>query len=161
MTSVDLHLQIECSEPSCVIDQKQLHHTALTTLGFFEPDDYELSIVIVDSDQSQLLNRTYRQKDKPTNVLSFVSDLPDEIVQALDHTPLGDLVICLPVVLQEAQAQQKSVQAHLSHLVVHGILHLLGYDHELGEQEANEMEQLEIEILSKLGIENPYRDDEF
>lgn len=161
MTSVDLYVQIECSEPSCVIDQKQLHHTALTTLGFFEPDDYELSIVIVDSDQSQLLNRTYRQKDKPTNVLSFVSDLPDEIVQALDHTPLGDLVICLPVVLQEAQAQQKSVQAHLSHLVVHGILHLLGYDHELGEQEANEMEQLEIEILSKLGIENPYRDDEF
>lgn len=161
MTSVDLHLQIEHTEPSCVIDQKQLHHTALTTLGFFEPDDYALSIVIVDNAQSQLLNHTYRQKDKPTNVLSFVSDLPDNIVQALDHTPLGDLVICLPVVLQEAQAQQKSVQAHLSHLVVHGILHLLGYDHELGEQEANEMEQLEIEILSKLGIENPYRDDEF
>ncbi len=74
----------------------------------------------------------------------------------MEQYPLGDLVICIPVVFTEAEQQQKSATAHFTHLVAHGVLHLLGYDHELSDEDAEEMECLEIEILAKLGIDNPY-----
>ncbi|MDO4426694.1 MAG: rRNA maturation RNase YbeY [Moraxella sp.] len=158
---LDLYLEQSYTDDRLPLDEQYLQKVGEVALSLFEPQPYELSIVCVDRDESQTLNFTYRQKDKPTNVLSFPSELPDEILGELDAVPLGDLVICVPVVLDESDTQGKTPLDHFTHLVVHGILHLLGYDHELGEDEANEMESLEIEILNKLGIDNPYKDDEY
>jgi probable rRNA maturation factor len=105
--------------------------------------------------RSHRLNLEYRGKDKSTNVLSFPSDIPEEVLPLLDARPLGDLVICIPVVLQAIE-QDKTAHDHFMHMLVHGTLHLLGYDHELSDEDAEEMEALEIEILAKLGLENPY-----
>lgn len=156
---VSLYFEQNFCHPQLVLNQEQLTAIACHVLSFFPKNAYELSVVCVDSQESQTLNRTYRQKDKPTNVLSFVPDIEPFVLQSLDCVPLGDLVICVPVVLQEAQEQQKMPLAHFSHLMVHGILHLLGYDHETGEEQAQQMEQLEINILQGLGINNPYQDD--
>ncbi len=112
----------------------------------------ELTIRIVDTEESQALNLQFRGKDKPTNVLSFPFD--DSQIQ-LDIPLLGDLVICAAVVNQEAVEQKKPVEAHWAHLVIHGCLHLLGYDHQQ-EDEAALMEQKEIELLQQLGYDNPY-----
>lgn len=111
----------------------------------------EVCIKIVSSEESHTLNSTYRHKDKPTNVLSFPADLPDFV----ESPQLGDLAICLDVVIVEARQQGKTVEDHLAHLSVHGVLHLLGYDH-VEESQAEQMEQLEVEILAQLGIDNPY-----
>ncbi len=117
--------------------------------------DWLISISVVSAQESRTLNHQYRGKDKPTNVLSFPSDLPPDIpVQQL-----GDLVICAPVVVAEAQEQGKPLDAHWAHLVVHGTLHLLGYDHE-EDAEAEAMEALETQILLGLGFANPYPDEE-
>lgn len=118
-------------------------------------DDGEASIVIriVDEPESRRLNRDYRGKDKPTNVLSFPFDPPPGVPEA--H--LGDLVICAPVVFAEAQQQQKTPEAHWAHMVVHGTLHLQGYDHQ-NSVEAEEMESLERRILASLGYPDPYGD---
>lgn len=114
-------------------------------------DEAELSVRIVDADESQELNAQYRHQDKPTNVLSFPADLPPELELPL----LGDLVICAPVVAREAAEQQKTLAAHWAHMVVHGTLHLLGYDH-IEDDEAEMMEQLETDILLDLGFPAPY-----
>lgn len=114
----------------------------------------EVTVRIVGAAESRRLNRDWRGKDKPTNVLSFPAG------EVLDPTavrhPLGDLVICAPVVMREAKAQQKPPQAHWAHLVVHGVLHLLGYDHE-NERDATVMEARETAILRHFGIADPYR----
>lgn len=117
------------------------------------PDDErkELTIRFVDNSESQALNRDYRGKDKPTNVLSF----PFENPPGIDLPLLGDLIICHAVVAQEACEQQKSLTHHYAHMVIHGTLHLMGYDH-IDEQEAEEMEQLERELLATLDIPDPY-----
>jgi probable rRNA maturation factor len=117
----------------------------------YKADSAELTIRVVDEAESQQLNSSYRQKDKPTNVLSFPFEVPDGIESDL----LGDLVVCYQVVQQEAQQQKKSINDHWLHMVVHGVLHLLGFDH-LDDTEAEEMESLEIEVLEKLQIKNPY-----
>lgn len=112
----------------------------------------ELVIRVVDEAESAALNRTYRGKDRPTNVLSFPFDAPPPVESAL----LGDLVICAPVVQREARAQGKPLEAHWAHMVVHGVLHLLGHEHQ-NDVQAAEMESLEVGILGTLGFRDPYQ----
>ena len=114
----------------------------------------QVSIRIVNEDESQSLNKTYRGKDKPTNVLSFPMDVPEQ----LNIPMLGDLVICAPVVEREARQQHKSSTEHWAHMVIHGMLHLQGYDH-VSEEQATEMESLEINLLQQLGFANPYESE--
>ncbi len=114
---------------------------------------FEVTLRIVDIVESRQLNLDYRNKDKPTNVLSFPFDAPEHIEIAF----LGDLVVCAAVVEQEAKEQNKLVINHWTHLCVHGLLHLLGYDH-IDETEAQEMEDIETAILAKLNIDDPYQD---
>ena len=118
-------------------------------------EDCELSIRLVDSDESAELNVNYRGKDKPTNVLSF----PFESPVPMEPVLLGDLVICVPVVEKEAKEQGKKLENHWAHLVVHGCLHLLGYDH-IEDEEAALMESLEIKLLQSLNIDDPYQEQE-
>ena len=112
----------------------------------------EQTIRIVDESESQQLNKTYRAQYKPTNVLSF----PSDDSSYLDYVHLGDLVICAPIVDQESQQQKKPLLAHWAHMVVHGMLHLQGFDH-IEDEDALKMEALEIEILAELGHTNPYQ----
>ena len=118
--------------------------------------DSELTIRLVDEAEGRELNRTWRGKDYATNVLSFPADVPDEL---LDIPLLGDLVICVPVVEREAVEQGKTLEAHWAHLVIHGCLHLLGYDH-IDDEEAEEMESLERILLAELGHPDPYAGDD-
>jgi len=115
-----------------------------------------VSVRFVDVDEGRALNRDYRHKDYATNVLSFVYDSEPMVGFALPAV-VGDLVICVPVVLREAQEQGKAVEAHFAHLIVHGMLHLQGYDHETGARDARRMEAREREILAGLGYPDPYR----
>ncbi len=118
-----------------------------------------LVIRIVEPQESRRLNRDYRGRDKPTNVLSFPFERPPGLPQGtlldLPFEPIGDLVICAPVVESEAVDQGKALSAHWAHMVVHGVLHLLGHDH-LSEPEAEQMEDLERQILARLGFPDPY-----
>ena len=133
------------------INEESLIDTLQQVINDLGKGESELLIRMVDKNEIQNLNKTYRHQDKPTNVLSFPSDLPIEI----DEEILGDVVICLEVVKQEAQDQQKTFLDHLTHMAVHGTLHLLGYDH-IEDDQAKTMESLEMEILDRLQIKNPY-----
>lgn len=113
--------------------------------------DAELVIRIVDEQESAELNQQYRHKQGPTNILSFPIELPDGVELDL----LGDLVVCAPVLEREALQQHKGLSDHWAHIIVHGVLHLLGYDH-IEDSDAEQMEALEIAILNKLNIKNPY-----
>jgi probable rRNA maturation factor len=120
-------------------------------------DQAELTIHIVDAAESTQLNQTYRHKSGPTNVLSFPfqTDIPQ-----IKFPLLGDIVICAPVVAQESIDQNKIPEAHWAHMVVHGILHLLGYDHQ-EEGQALDMERMETRILHRLGYPDPYGDEHY
>lgn len=132
------------------VQQKKHNHQAVNS-------EYELTIRIVDKDEMQSLNKTYRHKDKVTNVLSFpYEDFPFDAPAEVQLPLLGDLVICHDIVVEEAHQQNKTVEAHWAHMVVHGVLHLKGYDH-IDDDEAQQMEALEIEILKKLTISDPYQ----
>ena len=147
MTELDLQIACEFDNlPS--FEQFQLW--ADKALSHYR-EDAELTIVISDEAQSQQLNNDYRGKDKPTNVLSF----PFEAPQGLELPLLGDLVICRQVFENEAIEQQKPVFNHWAHLVIHGILHLRGYDH-IDDDDAEEMESMEIDLLTSFSIPNPY-----
>jgi probable rRNA maturation factor len=114
---------------------------------------FEVTIRIVDSEEMTYLNATYRKKSGPTNVLSFPMQIPAGVKML--KTPLGDIVICTEVVDREALQQGKAVKAHWAHMVIHGILHLLGHDHQQ-EDEAIRMESLERQLLQQLGFPDPY-----
>lgn len=123
------------------------------TLKTLQPhqEHAEMTIRLVDNEEMSALNMRFRNKNGPTNVLSFPAQLPE----GLDLPILGDIIICAPLVELEAQQQQKSLKLHWAHLTVHGILHLLGYDHQ-NDEDATVMETLEINVLNQLGYENPY-----
>lgn len=150
-TSVDLNLQVavEGFELPSAQEMELWVKTALRDSML----QAELTIRIVDVAESQMLNSTYRGKDKPTNVLSFPFEAPPGIELPL----LGDLVVCAAVVEQEAIDQNKTLNAHWAHMVVHGCLHLLGYDH-IEDIEAEEMESLETQLIESLGFNNPYQE---
>ncbi|WP_017903146.1 rRNA maturation RNase YbeY [Pseudomonas asplenii] len=151
MLELDLQLATDAPAPS------EARFRAWCALALRQRSaDSELTIRLVDEAEGRELNRTWRQKDYATNVLSFPADVPDEL---LDIPLLGDLVICVPVVAREAAEQGKALEAHWAHLVIHGCLHLLGYDH-IDDEEAEEMEALERELLAELGHPDPYADDE-
>lgn len=115
-----------------------------------------LDIYITDSVEGRELNLEALGKDYATNILSYPSDLPAAIIELMPTLPLGELIICHEVMVREAAEQDKTVAQHISHLLVHGMLHLLGFDHELGQAEQDEMEGFEIEILADLHLPNPY-----
>ncbi len=147
--SIDLDVQI-ASENKQLPDQRQLLQWVEQALNNVR-ENAELTIRIVDEAESQTLNNDYRGKNKPTNVLSFPFEGPEGIELDL----LGDLVICAPVVAQEAADQQKEIHNHWAHMVIHGTLHLLGYDH-IEDDQAQEMESLETKLLAQIGIADPY-----
>lgn len=160
MTAViDLQLACELDHPlPQASDFQRWVDTALTHLqsdGQLQQLEQELTIRIVEADEGRSLNHQYRHKDYPTNVLSFPFEAPPGVTLNL----LGDLVICRPVVDKEAKDQQKNTMHHWAHLVVHGTLHLLGYDH-IEDEEAEHMEALEVAILSRLAIDDPYQADD-
>ncbi|HEY5776452.1 MAG TPA: rRNA maturation RNase YbeY [Xanthomonadales bacterium] len=119
--------------------------------------EYTLTIRIVDEPEAQRFNREYRNRDYATNVLSFPAELPEGLPEEVRQSQLGDLLICAPVLVREALEQNRPETDHWAHLTIHGLLHLLGYDHEQPD-EAVVMESVEIEILEKLGIPDPYVD---
>lgn len=126
--------------------------------GLQATDDtnYVVVLRVVNEDEGRQLNREFRGKDYATNVLSFPFDTPPaELLDELEEVPLGDLVICEPVLTKEAAEQGKSVSQHLAHLLIHGLLHLQGFDH-ISDEDAETMEALEVKLLGKLGFENPY-----
>ncbi|MEH0687696.1 rRNA maturation RNase YbeY [Vibrio cholerae] len=152
--SIELDLQLAVEQETGLPTFEQFSQWLTAAVTLFQ-SDAEVTIRIVDSEESQQLNHEYRGKDKPTNVLSFPFEAPPGIEMDL----LGDLIICRQVVEQEANEQGKPLMAHWAHMVVHGSLHLLGYDH-IEDDEAEEMESLEIEILDKMGIANPYETED-
>ncbi len=134
------------------LDQEKLKLTCQQFMQEFGVGDRELVVRLVSPREIQDLNKEYRSKNQITNVLSFASDIPLEIGESI----LGDVVICVDVVREEAELGGKVFSDHLIHIAIHGILHLLGYDH--GDlPSANKMEGIEIEFLKKIGINNPYQ----
>lgn len=116
----------------------------------------ELEIYVTEPVEARAINFEARGKDYATNILSYASELPEAVLELLPALPLGELVICHAVVVSQAAEQGKTVEQHLTHLLVHGMLHLLGFDHELGQAEQDEMEAIEIAVLDKLSVANPY-----
>jgi len=150
MASVFVDLQVATENIEGLPTEEQIVQWATAAVQP-EGDEVEMTVRIVDEAESHDLNLTYRGKDRPTNVLSFPFECPDEVELPL----LGDLVICRQVVEREAAEQDKPLMAHWAHMVVHGSLHLLGYDH-IEDDEAEEMESLETQIMQGLGFDDPY-----
>ena len=134
-----------------LVDVDRVKDIAQRLMNDFSVGESELLVRLVSAVEIQVLNNEYRGKNQPTNVLSFPSEIPVEV----DEVILGDVVICVEVVREEAIVGDKDFTEHLSHMLIHGILHLLGYAHD-DLDAANKMESIEIEFLEKLGIRNPY-----
>ncbi|MBE8189435.1 MAG: rRNA maturation RNase YbeY [Candidatus Thioglobus sp.] len=142
---------IQNSLKDLFIDEKLLTETLQKVLQDLGKSEYELLVRFVDRAEIQSLNKTYRQQNKATNVLAFAPDLPAEIAENI----LGDVLICPQIISEEAAEQGKNFTNHLIHIALHGVLHLLGFDHKKSA-DAAKMEALEVQILQKIGIENPY-----
>lgn len=155
--SLQLEVQLALEMPGLptATELRRWAEAALREAGATCPDAAELVIRIVNEAESTALNETYRRKQGPTNVLSFPFEAPPGVEVDL----LGDLVICAPVVASEAVAQGKAPESHWAHMVVHGVLHLLGHDHQT-EVQAAIMESLETRILAGMGYPDPYTDIE-
>jgi probable rRNA maturation factor len=157
--SVNVELQVACRAETIPHedDIRGWIEDALRASGGAAAGAYDVVVRVVDERESRALNYRFRHKDKPTNVLAFPADdgVAIEGLPAAPSMPLGDLAVCAPVVEREARVQGKSAAAHWGHLLVHGTLHLLGYDHR-DEAEAAEMEGLETRILAARGIADPY-----
>jgi len=151
--SIELDLQLAVEDEKGLPNFDDIHLWLSSAVTQFQPQA-EVTIRLVDEQESQQLNHDYRGKDKPTNVLSFPFEAPPGIEMDL----LGDLIICRQVVEREAVEQNKPLMAHWAHMVVHGSLHLLGYDH-IEDDEAEEMESLETEIMQSMGFKDPYIDE--
>ncbi|MEM7610503.1 MAG: rRNA maturation RNase YbeY [Pseudomonadota bacterium] len=157
-----LTVQVGTAErPAAMPDDAQLQQALDATISAVSASHAvpgqprEVALRVVDADEIQSLNATWRGKDRPTNVLAFPVD-PDLALPAQGLAPAGDLVICAEVVEREAQEQGKSIADHWAHLLMHGALHLMNFDH-IGEADAAEMEEIECRALALLGIANPYR----
>ncbi len=149
---LQLDLQLALTEQGELPGEERLREWALAALEAAGYDrDCEITVRMVEAEEIQALNREYRKLDRPTNILSFPFECPPQLQLPL----LGDLVICDSILRSEALAQHKSYEEHFAHLIIHGTLHLLGYDH-LTEDEALDMESLEIAALSQLGYPDPY-----
>ncbi len=152
---IDLELQLACKVESLPAEDEMRRwlEAAIATSAESAPVPREIVVRVVDEQESRELNRRYRQQDRPTNVLAF----PAEEVPWAEGSaqPLGDLVVCGPVVEREAREQEKDVAGHWGHLLVHGALHLLGHDHR-NDAEAAVMERLEARILAERGYDDPY-----
>jgi probable rRNA maturation factor len=151
---VNLQIDIQCESAEPVPDEEDIRRWVQTALDGLRGEDTEISLRLVDELEMSELNHNWRGKTGPTNVLSFPSDLPLELELPL----LGDIVVCVPVVRREATEQNKSLEAHWAHMLVHGTLHLLGYDH-IQENEAVAMEARESAVLAALNYPCPYRGD--
>ena len=154
--AVAVDVQVACDDPD-IPEEADMHGWIATTINQSDrsPDsDVEVAVRVVDADEIRTLNRLYRDQDKATNVLSFpagnMDGLPAEISRSL-----GDVVVCASVVAAEASEQGKALPDHWAHMLVHGTLHLLGFDHEI-EVEAVEMESLETRILASRSVTDPY-----
>jgi probable rRNA maturation factor len=158
---VDIDLQINIDDNINLPSLSDL--TKYADAAFSQADtkltEAEMCIVIVDEEESHKLDLEYRGKDRPTNVLSFPYEYPEGLPPEAIGNLIGDLVICKSVVEREAKEQNKPLEAHWAHMVVHGTLHLLGYDH-ITDEEAAVMEPLETKIMLDLGFSDPYADDE-
>ena len=150
--TIDLELQ-DASNGDAVPSRKQFE--AWLAAALEGRDEVAVVIRVVGEDEMRDLNARYRGQDKATNVLSFSADLPEVLKGQFRPEPLGDIVICAPVVAAEAVRQEKALHDHWAHLTVHGLLHLLGHDHQ-DEDEAQVMEAREIAILAAIGIPDPY-----
>ncbi|MFT7300555.1 MAG: putative rRNA maturation factor [Porticoccus sp.] len=151
--NLTLYMKNASSSPN-VPDEKLVHQwicVALAEINMGRKDDLELSVCVVNEEESADLNQRYRHKQGPTNVLSFPADLPDSLQLPL----LGDLVICAKIVEREAHQQDKSLDAHWAHMLIHGSLHLMGYDH-IDDRDAEDMELLETKIITSLNFPPPY-----
>ncbi len=155
MTVTVLLQNADDESPSTADFQRWVNHALIHVSTEIPSAVTEMTVRIVDENESAQLNEEFRKKTGPTNILSFYYDP----MPGFEHESLGDLAICKNIVINEAKLAQKSTLAHWAHLTVHGVLHLLRFDHE-NDEEAKVMESLEIEILNKLGFANPYLDPE-
>ncbi len=154
-TASAVFLDFQCATDFIPIpSEAEIEHYLKTALSSFShKESVSVSIRLVDKAEIQALNLAFRGKDKPTNVLSFPFEMPEGI--PLPEKILGDILICPAVLMEEAMDQKKSYDHHVAHMVIHGVLHLLGYDH-ITDAEAEIMESLEIACLKQLNIQNPY-----
>lgn len=165
MTAPTLELDVS-PEWGDDVDWDKLAHRAAEAIGAEAAElanpDMLVSVVFADDAEVQVLNRQWRAKDKPTNVLSFPMLSREEVLRASETKDsgapamLGDIVLARETCMREAAEKSVALAVHATHLVIHGLLHLAGYDHETGAAEAEEMEALEVRALARLGIADPY-----